>query len=168
MFGDNSIGYFIVSNQTVYVFEKCSFFLLVFILCLYIGSRPTRSSWEVVWPLKYTKLIQPPPSACRRTPRWWPNPSPYFQGSSSEKILTPPMNSRGPGDDSPHCRDQPRLGRHLNHLCGVIFNPQPLSQLPYVNTQPDTTRAHSTTDVTGGEQQERGQERRPCTHKGGG
>ena len=40
LFVDNSIGYFIVSNQKVNVFEKNC--------CFYVGTRPAGSSREVV------------------------------------------------------------------------------------------------------------------------
>jgi len=80
------------------------------ILCFYVGTRQP----EVVLTLQYTKLIQPPPSARLRTPRWWLNNRLHFQGTSGTKTITPPMDSGGPGDASLQSARSSEAGKPSN------------------------------------------------------
>ena len=80
------------------------FFLRVFILCFYVGTRPARGSFAFT-------IHKTPPSAHRRTPRWRPNLSPYFQDSSSKKVLTPPTDLGCPGDDSLPLSQSAKVGK---------------------------------------------------------
>lgn len=145
----NSIGYFNLSNQRCTFLKNVVFF---YVFLSYVSTQE-RAPPEVVLPLQYTLHPSLHPTMAAKSqftfPRFIKQEDSYtsngLRGSWGWLSPTVAICQCWEGIRITVIISACQPAAIADDLFSVIYTPQPLFQSPYVNTQSDATRAHSTT-----------------------